>query len=168
MPDSIPNSWEPDPRQVGKNWRDMFRDPQRDGQPPSQAAQPPTARDELPDEDGGALDLTEYKPWIVQRVRSRPALMLELRRYEPRSGFWHSWGLPYHALCTVESVGDRMLSLDFSSGRQFVIKGRGLHELTRHIQQGTVLGIIEHSIALWPGSMTQPIVTAIRRVDAAS
>lgn len=163
MPDSIPNSWEPDPRQVGKNWRDMFRDPQRDGQPPSQAAQPPTTRDELPDEDGGALDLTEYKPWIVQRVRSRPALMLELRRYEPRSGLWSGWAMPYHSLYAVEYVGDRLLSLDWNA-RRFVIEGKGLEALARHIQRGTVETVLEYAPHVWAAQPVGSMVVAIREV----
>lgn len=164
MPDSIPNNWEPDPRKVGKNWQDMFRDPQRDGQPPGPSAPPPAVRDELPDDEDGALNLIEYKPWIVQRVRSRPALMLELRRYEPRSGFWQGWAMPYHGLYAVEYMGDRMLSLDFGA-RQFVIEGRGLNELAQLIQQGTVLRMIEHCPALWPGPTTGTIIMTIRRVQ---
>lgn len=165
MPDSIPNSWEPDPRQVGKNWRDMFRDPQRDGQPPGHSAPLPAARDELPDEDGGALDLTEYKPWIIHRVRSRPALMLELRRYEPRSGLWSGWAMPYHSLHAIEYVGDRLLSLDWNA-RRFIIEGRGLDALARQIQQGIVETVLEYTPQVWAAQPVTPLVTTIREVKA--
>ena len=165
MPDSIPNSWEPDPRQVGKNWRDLFRDPQRDGQPPGDSATPPTARDESPDEVGGAVDLMEYKPWIVQRVRSHPALMLELRRYEPRSGLWSGWIMPYHSMFGLDFTGDRLMSLDFGGTRQFVIEGRSLDVLARHIQSGIVTAIVEYQATVWPQRSSDGVVTAIRRVS---
>jgi hypothetical protein len=163
MSDSIPNSWEPDPRQVGKNWTDMFRDPQRDGQSPGQSASRP-AMEELPDEDCPTLDVTEYKPWILQRTRTRPALMLELRRYEPRSGQWLGWAMSYPSLYAVEYIGEKMLSLDFGT-RQFVVEGHRLHELAHHIQQGRVLTIQEYAAAVWQHQVTQDDVAIIRRIE---
>ncbi|MEQ6335673.1 hypothetical protein [Sphingobium sp. MK2] len=164
MPDSIPNSWEPDPRRVG-NWRAMFEQPRRDGEPPGPAAASAPLREEPADEEGRALDLTEYKPWIIQRARSQPALMLECRKFEPRARIWTGWAMAYHSLYAVEFIGDRMLSLDFGT-RQFAIEGHGLDELVRHIQQGTALGVIEYAAELWPGVKASPLVTAIRRVEA--
>lgn len=164
MSDSIPNGWEPDSRQVGKNWTDMFRDPQRDGPPLGPPTIQPTI-EEPPDDESPTLDLAEYKPWILQRARTRPALMLELRRYEPRSGLWSGWAMAYHSLHAVDYVGDRLLTLDFGA-RQFAVEGHGLDALVQRIQQGTVLGIIEHHAALWPKSKIEAIVTAIRRVEA--
>ena len=70
------------------------------------------------------------------------AVMLELRRYEPRSGLWQGWVMPYHSLYAVEYVGDHMLSLDFGS-RQFVIKGTKLERVGRLVQFGMVSSIIE-------------------------
>lgn len=163
MTDRLPNSWEPDPRHAGKHWQDMFRTPQRDGKPPGQPAAPASSADDGGDEEMAAPDLTEYRPWIVQRVRSRPALMLELRRYEPRSGLWQGWAMPYHNLHAVEYVGDKLVTLDFGA-RQFAIEGTGLDELARHIQQGTVLSIIEHQVALWPYPIEDSVVKNIIRM----
>ena len=95
-----------------------------------------------------ALDSSEYRPWILQRGRSRPALMLHLRRYEQKSGLWVGWQVAYSHLVAVEYVGDTMLSLDFGT-RQFVIQGTGLNELTRHLQAGSVLLVQEWAKEAW-------------------
>ncbi|EQB16949.1 hypothetical protein [Sphingobium lactosutens] len=162
MSDRNPNGWEP--KNMG-NWQAMFEQPRRDGQPPGQSAPPPPAQDDAPGEDDRAPDFTDYRPWIVQRVRSRPALMLELRRYEPRSGLWQGWAMPYHGLYAVEYVGARMLSLDFGA-RQFVIEGRGLDALARHIQQGTVETVLEYAPQVWAAQPVGAMVAAIKEVRA--
>lgn len=163
MPDSAANGWEP--QGLGKNWRAMFEQPRPPDAPPEPAV-PPSIGDASGEDDSAVLDLTEYRPWILQRARTRPALMLELRRYEPRSGQWTGWAMAYHGLNAVDFVGGRMLALDFGA-RQYIIEGSGLDALARHIQQGTVLGIIEHHTALWPRPVDDAVVTAIRRVEAA-
>lgn len=158
MSDHPQNGWEPDPRKMG-NWRAMFE------QPRAQATghAPPPRLDDAGADEPVAHDLTSYRPWLLQRGRSRPALMLGLRRFDPRSGQWIGWGLSYPALHMVEYTGDRLVSLDFGS-RQFVIEGRGLDELAQRIKQGTVLTILEYAASVWPDAPQGPVVTAIRRV----
>lgn len=159
------NSWEPDPRQVSTNWQSMF-DTRRAGPATEQPAAPPQIEDDLAEPDAAHFDLTEYKPWVLQRARTRPALMLELRRYEARSGLWQGWAMPYHNLYAVEYVGDRMLTLDFGA-RQFMVEGRDLDYLGRYLRQGTVLTINEYSSSLWPAFTDKPAVTSICRLGAA-
>lgn len=95
-----------------------------------------------------AFDSSEYKPWVLQRGRSRPPMMLHLRRFEPKSGKWIGWQVSYPHLVAVEYVGDTMLSLDFGT-RQFVIEGIGLTKLAHELQQGIVLTITEFARDLW-------------------
>lgn len=159
--------WEPDPRRMG-NWRAMFEQPRRDGEPPGPPGPLPadtTTYDDTALDDAAEGDAREYRPWILQRGRSRPAMMLGLRRFDPRAGFWQGWGMPYPSLYAVEYMGDRMLSLDFGS-RQFVIEGDGLMPLARYIKQGAVAVIQEYAAPVWPERPEGPIVTAIRRVGA--
>lgn len=155
------NGWEPDPGKMG-NWRAMFDQPRgaAPGQPASSPSPPPEA---VPLDEAALPDLTTYRPWLLQRGRSRPSLMLGLRRFEPRSGLWQGWGLSYPSLQAVEYMGDRMLSLDFGT-RQFVIEGRGLDELARRIQEGSVLAVLEYAAPVWPTLPDGPAVTAIKRI----
>jgi len=118
-----------------------------------------------PDDIELADDPSVYRPWTIQRGRSRPPLMLELRKYEPRSGVWSGWQLSYPSLIAVEYVGDTMLSLDFGS-RQFVIEGCKLSELARHLQQGTVIAIQEYANSIWSSGSSAERVTSIRRIGA--
>ena len=141
------------------NWREMF-EPGRDGGraagvPPGLNPKPPIADDHL------AIDLTEYRPWVVQRVRTRPALMLDLRRYESKAGFWTGWAMAYPSLLAVEYTGDRIVSLDFGA-RKFIIEGNGLDALVGLIQQGLVIAVNEHSSAVWPQHGGNASITSIR------
>lgn len=140
-----------------------------DGYDPRTTAAHPSAPPSPGDNAGEAaaalaLDTRDYRPWIVQRGRSRPTLMLELRRYEPRSSLWSSWAMAYPSLYALDQTGDRLLSLDFGN-RHFVIEGHGLDQLAQHIQQGSALAVIEHSAALWATRPDGPCVTAIRRIE---
>lgn len=162
-----PNGWEPDSRKMG-NWRAMFEQPAQ-GSPPPGASSRTTApaqapREDPPDEEAVARDLSNYRPWILQRGPSRPAMMLELRRYEARSGLWQGWGLSYPSLQALEYLSDRIISLDFGT-RQIVVEGRGLDVLARHLQEGIVAVITEHSSQLWP-AMDKQFVSAIRIIEA--
>ena len=141
------------------NWRDRFEQG-REGRP----APPPPTTPEVED-DAIAVDTTIYRPWIVQRGRTRPALLLNLRKFDPKSGFLIGWQAAYPHLIAADYVGDQMLSLDFGT-RGFVIQGSDLTELVRHLQQGTVLAIQEYSPQLWPQRPHGAIVTAIKKVDA--
>jgi|SRR3954468_7254542 len=137
------------------NWREMFED-EKGGSP---GAAPPVGA-----EEARALDAAEYRPWIVQRGRTQPALLLNLRRYDPRSGLLLGWQASYPYLVAADYVGERMISLDFGT-RHFVIEGSGLGELLRHLQQGTVLAIQEYCPQVWPQRPHGPVVTAIKKVE---
>ena len=143
------------------DWRDLFEEG-RGRRPPTAAAQPPPL---VEDGEAGAPDLAQYQPWIVQRGRTRPALLLNLRRYDPKSGLLIGWQASYPHLVGADYIGERMLSLDFGM-RQFVIEGVGLGELVRHLQQGTVLAIQEYSAQIWPEHPAGPVVTRISKVEA--
>lgn len=150
------------------NWRGMFEPSRNTGRGTGRngiSAPPPSepGREELPVDDGLDIDLTEYKPWVLQRGRGRPAMMLHLRRFDPKSGLWIGWQLAYPHLIAVEYVGDKLLSLDFGT-RQFMIEGTGLDELARHLQLGSVLMMQEYCDKLWPGYSNGGLVDAIRRI----
>jgi len=87
-------------------------------------------------------------------------MMLHLRRYEAKSDMWMGWQLAYPHLIAAEYIGDKMLSLDFGS-RQFMIESTGLSELARHLQQGSVLTVLEYSAAIWPGRDPSQYIKAI-------
>lgn len=138
-----------------------------DGHDPARRGTAPLSPPEIADEAAMALaiDTREYRPWILQRGRAHVAMMLDLRRYEPRSGLWAGWTVAYHQLLAAEYTGDHLLSLDFG-GRQFMLEGRGLDELVRHIQQGTVLAVQEFATAVWASRSQGPIISSIRRLGA--
>ncbi|MFZ5746908.1 MAG: hypothetical protein ACOY45_04535 [Pseudomonadota bacterium] len=147
---------------TGSHWRDMFEQP-RGASPASGVSPAPLPpRDDLDDIEL-ASDPSIYRPWILQRGRTRPAMMLHLRRFEIRSGLWTGWAMPYPNLVALEYVGDRMLSLDFGL-RQFVIQGAGLDQLVGPLQQGTVLAMHEHAPAVWGQAPAGPYISSIRRV----
>jgi hypothetical protein len=165
---------------TGSNWREMFEQgrggngrgvdrnmggnippAQQDGFAPTHAPAP--QRDE-PDDDGApALDMNVYRPWTLQRGRGRPSMLLDLRRYEPKSGLWIGWQMAYPHLIAVEYIGDKMLSLDFGT-RQFMIEGRGLDELARHLQQGSVVNVVEYSERVWGERRDEGVITSITRI----
>jgi len=147
---------------MGTNWRDMFEQERpRSGEAAAQSPSTP-----VEEEESIAPDLALYRPWIIQRGRTRPALLLNLRKFDPRSGLLIGWQASYPYLVAADYVGERMLSLDFGS-RQFVIEGSDLTELVRHLQQGTVLAIQEYSIKVWPELPPGPMVTAINKIESA-
>lgn len=149
------------------NWRGMFEQNRASGRGLGSGtgmnAPPPPERDEPPDHDALTLDLTDYKPWVLQRGRSRPAMMLDLRRFDERSGLWVGWQVSYPHLIAVEYIGDKMLSLDFGF-RQFMVEGEGLSELARHLQAGTVLALREYAASVWPNGHAVPWIRSIRRL----
>ncbi len=140
-------------------WREMF-EPSRGARPAG--APPPSMVPEEPEGDALPLDTTVYRPWIVQRVRARPSMLLDLRSFDARSGMWMGTAVAYPHLIAVEYVGDRMISLDFGL-RQYVVQGRGLDELVRLVQEASVLAIQEYSDKVWATLPSGPVVTAIRR-----
>jgi hypothetical protein len=66
-------------------------------------------------------------------------------------------------LLAAEYTGDRLLSLDFGS-RQFVIEGRGLDELARYLQQGSVVAIHEYASSVWPMRPDGAFIAAISKI----
>jgi hypothetical protein len=167
---------------TGSNWREMFEqgrggngrgvDRNVGGAPqpgtgsgfaPTHA---PTPNRDEPDDDGApALDMATYRPWTLQRGQGRPSMLLDLRRYEPKSGLWIGWQMAYPHLIAVEYIGDKMLSLDFGT-RQFMIEGRGLDELARHLQQGSVVNVVEFSEKLWKNFEVNPTVRSITKIPS--
>lgn len=152
--------WQPDPRKLG-NWTSLFETQARDAPPAPNSApsvEPPD------DAELAGVDLSEYKPWQLQRGRTRPALMLGLRRFDAKSGLWHTWSMSYPSLYAIDTIGDRMLSLDFGT-RQYVLEGRGLDELARQIQSGTVLAIEEFSPHIWQPT-DGPVISKIEKIES--
>ena len=151
-----PGPWEPDPRKMG-NWTSMFdngRTPRAaENAASSVPASVPLEAASEPEGDETEIEpgLTPYRPWVLQRGRSRPVMMLHLRRFDRKAGFWMGWQISYPHLVAAEYVGHRMLSLDFGT-RQFVIEGNGLDELARHLQTGSVLLLQEFSKEVWAGA----------------
>ena len=150
------------------NWRGMFeqgrnhgRSMGRDGMSAPQP--PPPERDEPPTDDALDLDLAHYQLWVLQRGRARPAMMLHLRRFEPKSGLWIGWEIAYPHLIAVEYIGDKMLSLDFGT-RQLMLQGHGLDELAARLQQGTVLMVQEYCDKVWPTRAAGGVITSITKV----
>lgn len=151
--------WEPDPKKLG-NWTSMFEPRAGQEQPPAPAA-PPEA--EFDDADLPHIDPVEYRPWILQRGQTRTGLMLAMRWFDAKAGLWHGQAVAYHSLYALDTIGDRMVSLDFGE-RQFVIEGMGLDVLGRYLLMGSVLKIVEYAAPIWPTRGDGPIVTAIRRI----
>lgn len=150
----------------GTHWRDMLNQQGRGGRqvggeaPPPPPSRPPVEPER---EEPLELDMAEYRPWVLQRGRTRPAALLDLRWYDARASLWLGCAIAYPHLAAAEYIGDRMLSLDFGK-RQFVIEGEGLNELVRRIQEGSVIAIQEYAAAVWPRRPEGPLVTAIRRL----
>ena len=147
------------------HWTAMFEQSRHVGGAASPPAATAPARP-APEADDIELapDMTVYRPWILQRGRTSPAMMLDLRRYEPRSGMWSGWAMSYPHLVALEYTGDRLLSLDFGQ-RQFALEGVGLDELAHQIQRGTVLSVHQFSVEVWP-LVGGPCVAAIRQIGA--
>lgn len=152
----------------GTHWRDMLsqqghggRQVGGDATPPP----PPPPRELEVDEDL-PLDVAEYQPWVLQRGRSRPAALLDMRWYDARASLWLGCALAYPQLAAAEYIGDKMVSLDFGK-RQFVLEGEGLGELIRRIQEGSVIRIQEYASSVWPRKPAGAIINSIKRLGAA-
>lgn len=119
--------------------------------------------DEVENELTPAPDPATYQPWILQRGRGRPAMFIDLRRFEPKTGTMSGSQISYPHLVAVEYTGDTMVSLDFGT-RHFVIRGEGLYELVQRLQMGSVLALQEYSARVWPTKPAGPIITAIEKI----
>jgi hypothetical protein len=100
------------------NGQDMF-EPRRPESPA--AITPQGIADDPIDEAAPAPDPRNYQPWIIQRGRWRPALLLDFRQFEPRGGMLTGCQMPYHHLAGIDDLGDGMVSLDYGV-LQFVIR----------------------------------------------
>lgn len=154
----------------GTHWRDMLNQQGRGARqvggdtPPPQPPRPPIEPER---EEPLELDMAEYRPWILQRGRTRPAALLDLRWHDARAGLWLGCAIAYPQLAAVEYIGDKMLSLDCGK-RQFVIEGEGLGELVRRIQDGSVIAIQEYAAAVWPQRPAGSVVTSVKRVSGSA
>lgn len=138
------------------NWQEMF-DKQR---PAATLVKPEPASDVASEpEFAPPPDPREYKPWILQRG-GRPALFIDLRRFDPKAGFLIGCQMSYPHLVAVDYIGDHMVALDFGS-RQFVIEGESLSELPPRIQQGSVLAIQQYSTQIWRQHARGPVINAL-------
>lgn len=144
-------------------WTDMFEQQPGRGAGRSVGGPPAPELEEPAELDIRALDQADYKPWVLQRGRGRPTMLLHMRRFEPRSGMWQGWALSYPTLNAVEYVGPRMVALDFGT-RHFVIEGDGLDDLVDRLQHGMVTVIQEYNATTWPARPPGPVITAIRRL----
>ena len=157
--------WQPDESRMG-NWREMF-EPKGNahrGEEDGAAFADRRPREEIPPDEDAAIDGSEYRPWILQRGRTRPAMMLELRRFEPKSGMWHGWMMSYPSLVAVEFTGTTLVSLDFGN-RQFLIEGLELAGMIDHLQSGTVMKLVEYSKAIWPVRDGGPVISSVRELS---
>ncbi|WP_263588668.1 hypothetical protein [Sphingopyxis sp. GC21] len=153
----------------GTHWRDMLSQQGHGGRQLGGEAPTPTptlAAIEPERDEALELDLAEYRPWVLQRGRSRPAALLDLRWYDARAGLWLGCAIAYPQLAAAEYIGDGMVSLDFGK-RQFVLEGDGLGELVRRIQDGSVIRIQEYAAAIWPRRPVGAIINRIKRLGAA-
>lgn len=153
------------------HWRDMLGQQGRSarqvgGEPPTAPPAPQRPPSEPEREEPLELDMAEYRPWILQRGRSRPAALLDLRWYDARAGLWLGCAIAYPHLAAAEYIGERMLSLDCGK-RQFVIEGEGLSELVRRIQDGSVIAIQEYAPSVWPQRPAGSIINSIKKVAGA-
>jgi hypothetical protein len=146
------------------NWQEML-EPRRPAPAAASSADGAAVAEADPiEETAPAPDPRAYHPWLIQRGRTRPALLLDFRRFDAKSGLLIGCQMPYLHLAGIEYIGDRMVTLDFGP-RQFVIEGIGLSDLTRYLQQGTVLAIQEFSERTWPQGTEGSKVTRIVKVD---
>ena len=151
----------------GTHWRDVLQQQGHGGrQAGGEPAPPPRLPIEPDVDDDLPLDMAEYRPWVLQRGRSRPAALLDLRWFDARASLWLGCAIAYPQLAAAEYIGDRMLSLDFGK-RQFVLEGEGLRELVRRIQDGSVILIQEYAASVWPRRPLGPIITSIKKLGAA-
>lgn len=149
----------------GTHWRDMLSQGQGGRQMGGEPVPPPHMPTEPEIDDDLPLDMAEYRPWVLQRGRSRPAALLDLRWYDARAGLWLGCAIAYPQLAAAEYIGDRMLSLDFGK-RQFVLEGEGLRELVGRIQDGSVILIQEYAASVWSRRPAGPVIFSIKRLGA--
>lgn len=127
------------------------------------STQPVESREEAQDEfdELPGVDPTSYKPFFVQRGRSRPAMFLDLRCFDARSGALKGTMLSYPQLVAIDYVDDHTILLDFGM-RHVRIEGDGLAELIARLHSGNVSVIQAWSPKIWgEREPTGPIVRAI-------
>ena len=136
------------------NWRDMFDDKTAGG---GEAPKGSDRDDTLPP----MPDPADYKPFYVQRGPGRPAMFLDLRRFDPRGGNLVGTMMSYPQLISIDYFDDRTIDLNFGL-RNIRIEGSGLDELIRRLQTGSVLVIQQFSDRIWnTRPATGPIVDNI-------
>lgn len=151
----------------GTHWRDMLNHPARSvphhlGGDPAMLARASAERD---DDDDLMLDMDVYQPWLLQRGRTRPATLLDLRWYDKRGSLWLGCAIAYPQLVAADYTSDKMLSLDFGK-RQFILKGVGLDALLHRLCDYSVIAIQEYAPTIWPQRPSGPMIASIERVGA--
>lgn len=106
-------------------------------------------------------DPSAYKPYHLQRGPSRPAMFLDLRRFDARAGTLVGSMLSYPSLVAIDYFDDTIIDLNFGL-RNIRIEGKGLGELIQRLQTGSVLFIQQYTHKIWPERPTSgPIVDKI-------
>lgn len=110
---------------------------------------------------------SEYRAFLLQRGRSRPALFLDLRTFYARSGTLIGTMMSYPQLASIDYFDGHTIDLHFGF-RRFRIEGHGLSELVMRLQAGTVLAIQQYSDKIWQsGPPRGPLVKRIVEIDPA-
>lgn len=134
------------------------------------SAKPEPATTAGPVEDEGAApqddslaplpDPGEYRPFLLQRGRTSPALFLDLRVFDPRAGTLRGSMMSYPQLAAIDYFDDHTIELNFGF-RRFRIEGDGLSELVQRLQAGSVLAIQQYSERIWKARPSGALVRAI-------
>ncbi len=93
-------------------------------------------------------DPTAYKAYHLQRGPGRPAMFLDIRRFDARSGTLVGTMLSYPSLLAVEYFDDHTVDLNFGM-RNVRIEGQKLSELVQRLQTGAVLVVQQYSETIW-------------------
>lgn len=139
-----------------RNWEEFYKRSPASGTPSVKE----DAQDEFDELPG--IDPREYKPFFLQRGRSRPAMFLDLRSIDPRSGALTGTMLSYPQLVAVDYVDDHTILLDFGM-RHVRIEGEGLAELIARLHSGSVSVVQAWSPKIWGAEEPKgkPIVRSI-------
>ena len=141
-------------------WAQFYKDRSSPAEPTAATQEEPDNFDAVP-----GFDPAEYKAFIVQRGRSRPAMFIDLRSIDARSGVLQGAMLSYPQLVAVDYVDDHTILLDFGV-RQVRIEGAGLSELIQRLHSGSVSVVQVYSAKIWGDKEPQgPIVRLITHLS---
>lgn len=145
-----------------RTWGDMFATT-----PPSSDAAPLSAADAAKDELDlvPGVDPTAYRACLLKRGAGRPALFIDFRSFDARSGALRGTMLSYPMLSAIDYVDDHTLLLDFGM-RQIRIEGEKLGELIAHLHAGSVTAVQAYSPKIWGDQepVGVPVVRSITHI----